>query len=460
MKAHTIAAAGITLTAGVFAQIPISGVPVPELNWADTNMRDFMSDNDITAGLLAISRNGVIVYQRGFGYHDADESIDMPENALVRIASCTKPFTGAAIQNLAIDFEFDMHDNAFDLGQPEGGLLPHDPFPSLGDSRLRDVTVFQLLTHEGGWDRTDPNTDWTYEECRIADELNVASPPGRTNTLRWILGQPLQFTPGTRSAYSNVGYLAAGLIVEEITGVGLLSYLRENILTPDMWVPSTDLRGGRTFPIDQPTREAWYDGGLGGCVFDSVCGGCGLQSVEAAYGSWDHEARIGQGGLVVSAATMLQFANRYYVGSGSGNIGFPVDPTWSGSHGGALSGVNCRIWQRGDGTNVFIWFNKKNADEDGDNFAAMFSSRIDQELDSQAEWPTEAVDGFWVQPGGPLPFGYFGCFDDPFRGVEQALAFLADGSRVNVKPGSDPFTGMISTKLLLRAPQGTARIGD
>lgn len=423
-------------------------------------MRNFMIQNDISAGLLAISRDGVIIYQRGFGYHDADESIDLPENALVRIASCTKPFTAAAIQQLAIDGEFDMHDNAFDLGQSAGGLLPHDPFPSLGDSRLRDVTVFHLLTHEGGWDRGAPNSDWTYEECQIAEDMEVASPPGRNNTLRWILGQPLQFSPGTRSDYSNIGYLAAGLIVEDITGDGLLTYLRENILTPEMWTPATDLRGGRTFPIDQSVREAWYDGELGGCVFDSVCGACGLVNVERAYGGWDHEARIGQGGLVVSAATMLQFADRYYVGSGSGNIGFPVDPSWSGAHGGALSGVNCRIWQRGDGTNVFIWFNQRNDDEDGDNYAAQFASLIDDELDSQTDWPSDAVDGFWVAPGASFPFSYFGSFDKPYRGMEQALALLADGSRVNLKAGSDSFVGTISTKLMLSAPLGAARLGD
>lgn len=446
------------ITGAATAQLPATGRPVVQLAWADSNMQSFMQANDIRGGLLAISRNGVIVYQRGFGYHNESETQPMPENALVRIASCTKPFTGAAIQQLAAQGSIALDDFAFDLGQSGGGLLAIAPFPSLGDSRLRDIRVVHLLTHMGGWDRGTVG-DWTYEECQIAGDMGVTSPPGRTNTMRWILGQPLQFSPGTDSAYSNIGYLAAGLIVEEISGIGLVTYLRQNILTPEMWVPSTDLRQGRTFQADQPAREAYYEGLQNWCVFQNECGGlrCSIL-VDSPYGSWDHEARVGQGGLVISGATALEFMNRYFVGSGSQSIGAPVEPDWSGTHGGALVGVNCRFWQRGDGTNVFIWFNKKNDDEDGNNYASQLASQINDELAAQVNWPTAAVDGFWVLPGPPQ-LTYLGSYDYPFRGVVMALAQLTAGSKVNLKPGTDPFVGTISTRMRIAAPLGLARIG-
>lgn len=457
MKRTMIVAIATASTA--LAQLPTTGRFVSQLSWADTNMRDFMDTNDIRGGLLAISRNNVIVYQRGFGYHDDGEDQAMPENALVRVASCTKPFTGAAIQQLVDAGDFDMLDNAFELGQAGGGVLNITPFGGLGDSRLRDVTVQQLLTHMGGWDRGTVG-DWTYEECQIAGDMDVNSPPGRTNTMRWILGQPLQFTPGARADYSNIGYLAAGLIVEQESGLSLITYLRQNVLTPDMWVPSTDLRQGRTFREDQPAREAYYDGGDDWCVFEGDCAPlrCSVLSASA-YGGWDHEARIGQGGLVISSATALEFMARYYVGSGSMFIGAPVDADDSGSHGGALTGVNCRFWQRGDGTNVFIWFNEKNDDEDGSNFASLFATRIDDELDTQTDWPTTAVDGFWVQPG-IFGVGFLGSFNYPFLSFASAYAQLTDGSKVNLKPGSEPAAiGTYSKKMRLSAPLGLARLG-
>jgi len=444
--------------ATAFAQLPLTGVPVPELSWVGTNLRDFMDENDISGGLVAISRGGVIIYQRGCGYHDEDEAVSMPENALVRVASCTKPFTAAAIQQFIADGDIDLTTNAFNLGQPGGGELNITPWPSLGDSRLRDVTIRHLLTHEGGWDRSPPNSDWTYEECEIADDMGVSSPPGRTNTMRWILGQSLQFTPGDRADYSNIGYLAAGLIVEQRSGMSLINYLRANVLTPDMWVPSTDLRQGRTFRPDQPLREAWYDSGLATCVFDDECVGCGLVNLDVAYGGWDHEARVGQGGLVVSAATMLRMADRYYVESGHPNIGWEMQPDWSGSHGGSLGGVNCRITQRADGTRIFVWFNKKNADEDEGNFASLYLERIADELDGQSDWPTAAVDGFWIQPGPPV-LSYLGSYNHPMRGFIQGLAQVTDGTRISLKPGTDTFVGTINKKIMLRAPEGAARLG-
>lgn len=452
-------ALGLGCVAGAAAQLPGTGRAVAGLAWADSNMQSFMQSNDIRAGLLAISHNGVIVYQRGFGYLDEDEDQPIPENALVRIASCTKPFTGAAIQRLAANGVIDLEDHAFSLGQSGGGLLTLTPFGPLGDTRLRDIRVRHLLTHTAGWDRSPPNTDWTYEECQIAGDMGVSSPPGRSNTMRWILGQSLQFSPGMRYEYSNIGYLAAGLIVEEMSGTGLVTYLRQNILTPSMWVPSTDLRQGRTFQADQPAREAYYEGAQNWCVFQSECPGlrCSILC-DSPYGSWDHEARIGQGGLVVSSATMLEFMKRYYIGAGSESIGAPVQPDWSGSHGGALTGVNCRAWQRGDGTNVFVWFNKRNGDEEEGNFGSLFADQINDNLAAQTNWPSEAVDGFWVLPGVAAP-SVLGSYNYPFRSFLIALSQVTSGSKLNLKPGTESFSGTITTKLRLSAPLGTARIG-
>lgn len=453
-----VALAILSGTAATHALPPVTGRPVAQLAWADTLMRDYMDSNGIRAGLLAIMHDGCIVYQRGFGYHDEGESVQMPENALVRIASCTKPLTAAAVRRLIANSAFNLNDAAFDLGQAGGGLLNLTPFPSLGDGRLEDITVDDLLRHRGGWDR-DVAGDLTYRECDIADDFNVDSPPGRTRTLRWILGQPLQSTPGTAYHYSNIGYLTLGMIVEQESGTNLITYLRQNILTPAMWVPSVNLQAGRTFEDQQPAREAWYDGGTATCVFNSRCPlACsGLSFVDRPYGGWDHEARIGQGAIVLSPATMLEFLQRYRVGVG-GSIGLPLDPNnlVNESHNGAFSGTNALAWQRSDGVNVFIWFNK---DASSGHYGESMKDLLDPLLDSQASWPTLCLDGFWVAPTIGVP-NAFGSYNSEFRGVTNALSETSDGSKLNFKPGDFVWVGTISEKSLLRAPLGLARIGS
>src|SRR5690606_35302102 len=86
--------------------------------------------------------------------------------------------------------------------------------------RLADVTVRHLLMHQGGWNR-DLVGDLTYREVTIAAAMGVSSPPGRWNTVRYILGRPLEHTPGTVTAYSNIGCLVLGLIVEQERGMPL-----------------------------------------------------------------------------------------------------------------------------------------------------------------------------------------------------------------------------------------------
>lgn len=49
---------------------------------------------------------------------------------------------------------------------------------------------------------------------------------------RYILNQPLQFTPGTAFAYSNGGFVILGRVIEKISGQSYESYVRQQVLAP------------------------------------------------------------------------------------------------------------------------------------------------------------------------------------------------------------------------------------
>jgi len=46
------------------------------------------------------------------------------------------------------------------------------------------------------------------------------------------MGQPLQFAPGERRAYSNLGYMILGLVVERASGQGYYDFCEQHILQP------------------------------------------------------------------------------------------------------------------------------------------------------------------------------------------------------------------------------------
>ena len=342
----------------------------------DSVMTGFMSDHDIKAGALGIMKDGVVVYEEGFGWMDSGSVSPVPDDVMMRLASICKPLTAAVVRELIDDGLLSLDDHAFDLDQPGGGILDLQPFPALGDPRLANITVRHLLQHRGGWDR-DVTGDLSFREIEIAQAMGVPSPPGRERTVRYILGQPLQFTPGAEHAYANIGYLVLGLIIEEVTGSDYLSALRSLVLNP-LGVPAGELIQGRTFPADRSAREPWYD-------YDRTAPNVFDPSgpwVRWPNGGWDHEALIAQGGLVASTATLLRYLDAYRVNGD--NIGARRTGSegagWRLYHTGSLPGTDTLARQRGDGINYVVLFNKRPSS--GTRYSLQMRAILDEILDA------------------------------------------------------------------------------
>jgi len=218
-------APGISLPAyGQFtaAEIPISGATNAVFDSLDIQITQYMEDKQISACEVGIMANGRVVYERGFGWRDypGGDPTPVAENDVMRVASVTKPIIAAAVQKLIADGVINATDKVFDYASP-GGLLPaatYYPYNGvLGDSRYADITVQDLIEHRGGWDVTVNASPWNgkaydpqFSAIRIANEIdsvNPPLPPGRKNTVRFMMSQPLQYDPGATSGIpSSFGY--------------------------------------------------------------------------------------------------------------------------------------------------------------------------------------------------------------------------------------------------------------
>ena len=107
----------------------------------------------------------------------------------------------------------------------DGKLSPDDPvarfLPDL--TRAKEITIRELLTHTSGYQDYYP--------------LDYVAPfMQKPVTAREILDKwakkPLDFDPGTRWQYSNTNFVAAGLILEKVTGMPLMSFLEARIFRP------------------------------------------------------------------------------------------------------------------------------------------------------------------------------------------------------------------------------------
>ena len=60
-----------------------------------------------------------------------------------------------------------------------------------------------------------------------------------------MLGQPLDFDPGTKYAYSNFGYCVLGRVIEKVSGQTYEEYVKEHVLAPS---GIREMRIGTTTP--------------------------------------------------------------------------------------------------------------------------------------------------------------------------------------------------------------------
>lgn len=480
MRTRRILATCVTAASAAIAsaELPITGMPVPELAVFDNLMTDFMDDNGIEAGVLGIMKDGVIVYQRGFGWKDAAHTRPLRHDAVLRIASISKPFTAAAIQRLYATNWVDPNDVVFDLGQPGGGILPYQAFDGSGlvdwtaipDARVLNITVQQILSHTSGLPCNSNGclSDPMFRAVQIADAFNNANipasyPPGPVRTTQWMIGRPsaLEFNPGSNYAYSNPGFMVLGQVVEAVSGMSHIEYVRQNVLGPIDWLPAGEVVAGRTFEGDLDPREPWYDNNeMTTNVFDPDG-----DNVRRPHGGYHHELHFASGGMAVSTTALLHLAENYYVNAenpGAGlalTYGAPTNGVRSTrSHGGLLWGTEASVRQRSDGVNFAVIFNKGTV---GTTYAGDMRNLLDDAIDAGGfTWPTQGVDGQWVDLDKFLPGQ--GSYESPWKSLGVALSNSPDEATLNFKAGASSWTGTINQRVRLRAPQAgvVARIGE
>jgi len=289
-----------------------TGIPVQQMSDCDILIEGFMSTYEIPGASFALSKNGKLIYQRAFGNINRNENEQTQPHHLFRIASLSKPITSIAIMNMVENNKISLTDQVFG----DGGLLDDHSIISkvvIRDSRIYDITVQNLLEHTAGWNRSvdcfpDPTFPYPYNfsGCDpIVAPLHVTTLNGTTNPAKeedmivFLLEKGLDFTPNTDYAYSNIGYLILGEIIEEISGESYEEYLQNNIFSP---IGICDMHIGKNLLQDKLEREVEY---IGNGFTTLSCYGTGV-SVPWEYGGFNVEAMDAHGGWVATAEDLVR----------------------------------------------------------------------------------------------------------------------------------------------------------
>ena len=264
----------------------------------DGAMEKFVRARKVPGGSLAVVKDGRLVYAKGYGWADRERKISARPDTLFRLASVSKPFTAVAVLKLVETKRLDLKARAFDLLQ----LTPLPDQRQNLDARLERITIHDLLQHTGGWDR-EKSFDPMFRSREIARAFGTSGPATPEQIIRYMLGQPLDFEPGTRFAYSNFGYCVLGRVIEKISGQPYEKFVRERVLAP---LGITRMRVGASRPEQAAAGEAhYYHSGedVAKSVFPEV-----ESKVPWPYGGFFLEAMDAHGGWVASAVDVARFA--------------------------------------------------------------------------------------------------------------------------------------------------------
>lgn len=394
-------AAGLAATrARADEPVPATGPAVPGLEPFDELMTGFVRDKKIPGAALAVARRGRLVYSRGFGYADPAAKTPVKPDALFRIASVSKPLMAVAVLRLAETGKFRLDDPVL----PLTGLT--DPAPK--DARWNRVTVRQCLRHTGGWDRGQ-SFDPIGRAWQVAVEFGKRPPIGPELVIRYMLARPLDFDPGERYAYSNLGYLLLGRVIAAASGKPYEEYVRSAVLAP---LGVTRARLGRALAEDRFVDEVRYfdrGGRRGPCLYPPKLG----REVPWPDGADNFEAYEAHGGWVASAEDLVRFAvafdapDRCPVLSAKSvremfarpdldtdgavyALGWMVRPvgengrnTW---HAGFIPGSESLLVRRHDGLAWAVLFNTQNGPSGG-SLTGAIDGQLHQAADRVAAWP-------------------------------------------------------------------------
>jgi CubicO group peptidase (beta-lactamase class C family) len=255
---------------------------------------------DVPGIAVAIVKDGKVVMEQGFGLREIGKPDKVDAHTLFAIASNTKAFTAASLQQLAEAGKLKMDDRVID----------HLPWFRMSDPYVtHEMRIRDLLAHRSGlslgagdllyWPPTSYTTKEVVERLRHVPIKN-----------------------GFRSgyAYDNILFAVASLVIEQASGQSYADYVRDHIFKPvgmdESLIDETYLKPGMDYAMGHAKFDfkdlktvppmAWLnDPGAGG-IYASVHDLAKWMNVQLAAGVLPTTERDGKPERLFSADSQQQ----------------------------------------------------------------------------------------------------------------------------------------------------------
>ena len=160
---------------------------------------------------VGIIKDGEIIMEKGFGYRNIETKTKTDEQTIFGIASCSKAFTAACMGILVDEGKLKWEDKVIDH-LPEFRMF--DPFVTA------ELEIQDLLCHRSGLQTFDGDLLWygtNYSRDEVLERIRFREP---------------SYSLRSRFGYQNVMFIAAGQVIEKVSGLSWDDFVKENIFEP------------------------------------------------------------------------------------------------------------------------------------------------------------------------------------------------------------------------------------
>ncbi|MBW7842437.1 MAG: beta-lactamase family protein [Ignavibacterium sp.] len=166
-----------------------------------------IKDKAFPGAVVLVWQNGSIIYENSFGKFTYEENSPVVnKNTMFDLASLTKVIATTTAAMLCIDRSF------FNLDDKVAEFIPE-----FGNNNKENITIRNLLLHNSGL----PAFIRFYEKG-----LN------NNQVLNEIYSAALEYNPGEKTIYSDLGFITLGKVIEKVTGKTLEKFCTDEIFKP------------------------------------------------------------------------------------------------------------------------------------------------------------------------------------------------------------------------------------
>lgn len=312
------------------------GLAGSQLDQIDAVIAEGIDAGQMPGCVVLVARHGRIALLKAYGNRAVEPTtVPMTTDTVFDMASLTKPVATATSVMVLVDREMVR------LDDPAAQHVPE-----FGQNDKEAITIYQLLTHQGGLIADNPLRDYT---------------DGTQEAFRRIFGLKTVTDPGKRFIYTDVGFIMLGMLVHHVSGQGLDQFAAKNIFEPlgmsdTSYLPGKSLRD-RAAPTER-RNDAWMQGEvhdpraheLGG-----VAGHAGVFSTAqdmAVYAQMMLGNGTYNGRRILSQKAVRTMTAGYPVPNGLRGLGWDVRTGYSSNRG---EGFSRHAFGHGGFTGTAMW---------------------------------------------------------------------------------------------------------